>query len=230
MKKPCKAGPMLRAAVLTALLGASSSLWSETLYVSDQFEVPLRTGETTEHAILRMLPSGTAVELIETDKDKGYSRVRTQSGVEGYMLSRYLMPEAAARDQLAALRQRLSSASDEQGGLSRQVDELGQQLANAQRTITELTNERDQAGTELDRVKSVSAKSLELDERNRQLMQQVAAGEQRIRELSADNETLRRHTTRDWFLAGGGLVLFSMLLGIGLTRVRWRRRSRYSDF
>lgn len=230
MKNPYRSGPILRGAALAALLAASSSLWSATLYVSDQFEVPLRTGETTEHAILRMLPSGTDVELLETDKDKGYSRVRTQSGVEGYMLSRYLMPEAAARDQLAALRQRLASASDEQGGLSRQVDELGQQLAAAQRTITDLTNERDQAGTELDRVKSVSAKSLELDERNRALMQQVAAGEQRIRELSADNETLRRHTSRDWFLAGGGLVLFSMLLGIALTRVRWRRRSRYSDF
>lgn len=221
---------MLRAAVPAALLALSPLAWAETQYVSDQFEVPLRTGETTEHAILRMLPSGTPVELLETDKDKGYSRVRTQSGVEGYMLSRYLMPEAAARDQLTALRQRLASASDEQGGLSRQVDELGQQLAAAQRSITELTGERDQAGTELERVKGISAKSLELDEHNKQLQQQVAAGEQRVRELSVENETLRRHTSRDWFLAGGGLVLFSMLLGIALTRVRWRRRSRYSDF
>src|SRR5262245_41738866 len=218
------------AALLAALLAASPVLRSETVYVSDQFEVPLRTGETTEHAILKMLPSGTGVELLEVDKDKGYSRVRTSAGVEGYMLSRYLMPEAAARDQLTQLRQRLSSASNEQGGLSRQVDELGQQLSAAQRTITELTTERDQAGAELEHVKSVSAKSLELDERNKMLMQQVAAGEQRIRELSADNDTLRKHTTRDWFLAGGGLVLFSMLLGIVLTRVRWRRRSRYSDF
>ena len=180
--------------------------------MSDQFEVPLRTGETTEHAILRMLPSGTAVELLEVDKDKGYTRVRTASGIEGFMLSRYLMPEAAARDQLTELRTRLSSASDEQGGLSRQVDQLGQQLTAAQRTITELTTERDQ------------------DERNKQLAQQVAAGEQRIRELSTDNETLRRNSSRDWFLAGGGLVIFSVLFGILLTRVRWRRRSRYSDF
>jgi SH3 domain protein len=222
--------PALRAALLAGLLASSSTLWSETLYVSDQFEVPLRTGETTDHAILRMLPSGTAVELVETDKEKGYSRVRTASGVEGYMLSRYLMPEAAARDQLAELRGRLSSASDEQGGLSRKVDELGQQLNAAQRTITELTSERDQAAAELDHVKSVSQKSLELDERNKQLVQQVAAGEQRIRELSADNDSLRKHTSRDWFLAGGGLVFFSMLLGVALTRVRWRKRSRYSDF
>jgi SH3 domain protein len=223
---------MPRAVLLAAclMLARASAAGAETLYVSDQFEVPLRTGETTEHAILRMLPSGTPVELMDTDKDKGYARVRTASGVEGWMLSRYLMPEAAARDQLAELRRRLSSANDEQGGLSRQVDELGQQLTAAQRSINDLTSERDQLSAELDRVKSVSAKALELDERSRQLQQQLTAGEQRIQALSDENATLRKHTTRDWFLAGGGLTLFSMLLGIALTRVRWRRRSRYADF
>jgi len=230
MRAPSRGLPALRAALLVAFASVALPCLSETLYVSDQFEVPLRTGKTTEHAILRMVPSGTAVEMIEVDKENGYTRVRTQSGVEGYMQSRYLMPEAASRDQLAALRQRLANASDEQGGLSRQVDELGQQLASAQKTMDELTSQRDQMSAELERIKAISAKSLELDERNRQLAAQVAAGEQRIKELTVDNDTLRGHTTRDWFLAGGGLTLFSILLGIGLTRVRWRRRSRYSDF
>ena len=76
--------PALRVALLAASLSAPLLCWSETLYVSDQFEVPLRTGMTTEHAILRMLPSGTAVEMLEVDKENGYTRVRTQSGVEGY--------------------------------------------------------------------------------------------------------------------------------------------------
>jgi SH3 domain protein len=230
MQKANHALPALRAAFLAAALLAATIGRSETLYVSDQFEVPLRTGMTTEHAILRMLASGTAVERLEDHEEQGYTRVRTASGVEGYMLSRYLMPEAAARDQLATLRTRLASASDEQGGLSRQVDELGQQIASAQKTMDELTAQRDQLSAELERVKSVSAKALELDERNRQLGAQLTEGEKRIQELTAENETLRRHSTRDWFIAGGGLVLFSLLLGIGLTRVRWRRRSRYSDF
>ena len=230
MQRQSSGLPALRAALVVAFVSIAPPCLSETLYVSDQFEVPLRTGMTTEHAILRMLSSGTAVEMLEVNKEQGYTRVRTQSGVEGYMLSRYLLTEAPARDQLAALRQRLASASDEQGGLSRQVDELGQELATAQKTMDELTSQRDQMSAELERIKAISAKSLELDERNRQLAAQVAEGEQRIKELSADNDTLRGHTSRDWFLAGGGLTLFSILLGIGLTRVRWRRRSRYSDF
>jgi SH3 domain protein len=220
----------LCASLTAALLLLPALLAAEARYVSDQFEVMLRTGTTTQHTILKMLPSGTRLELLEADSGNGYSKVRTDDGLEGFVLTRYLMEEAGARDQLAELRRRLSSASDEQGGLSRQVDELSQQLTAAQNTIADLTSNRDQLSAELERVKSVSARALELDQRSRDLEQQLAKSEERIRELTAENETLRKHTSRDWFLAGGGLVLFSMLLGIGLTRVRWRKRSRYSDF
>jgi SH3 domain protein len=222
-------GSIARAALLAAL-AVCSAVAAETLYVSDQFEVPLRRGTTTEHAIVRMLPSGTPVELLESDSGNKHSRVRTASGVEGYIESRYLMPDPAARDQLTELRRRLSSANDEQGGLSRQVDELGQQLAAAQRSAADLTASRDEMAAELERIKAISAKSVELDQHNKELEQQLAAGEQRIRALTDENAALHKHTTRDWFLAGGGLTLFSLLLGIGVTRVRWRRRSRYSDF
>lgn len=219
----------MRAALL-AVLAACSAAAADTRYISDQFEVPLRRGTTTEHAIVKMLPSGTPVELLESDAGNKHSRVRTASGVEGFIESRYLMPEPAARDQLAELRGRLSSASDEQGGLSRQVDELGQQLTAAQRNAADLAASRDQLASELERVKAISTKSLELDEQNKQLEQQLATSEQRIRALTDENAALRKNSKRDWFLAGGGLTLFSILLGIGVTRVRWRRRSRYSDF
>jgi SH3 domain protein len=201
-----------------------------TRYVSDQFEALLRSGMSNEHAILQMMPSGTRLEVLEEFPDTGYSRVRTQTGVEGYVLSRYLMNEPAARDQLAELRRRLASADDEQGGLSRQVDELTQQLALAEQRAAELTADRDQLSAELERVKAVSARALELDQHSQELDEKLVASEQRIRELVEENDRLRRQANRDWFLAGGGLTLFSMLLGIGLTRVRWRRRSRYSDF
>src|SRR5262245_59515820 len=148
MQRQPRGLPALRAGLLVAFVFLAPPCLSETLYVSDQFEVPLRTGMTTEHAILRMLSSGTAVEMLEVNKEQGYTRVRTQSGVEGYMLSRYLLTEAPARDQLAALRQRLASAGDEQGGLSRPVDELGQQRTTAQQTMDGPTTERDQKGAD----------------------------------------------------------------------------------
>jgi SH3 domain protein len=225
--------PLTRVATACAALAAlllPALVAAQARYVSDQFEALLRSGMSNEHAILQMLPSGTRLEVLDENPETGYSHVRTQSGVEGYVLTRYLMAEPAARDQLAELRRRLASAGDEQGGLSRQVDELTQQLAAAEERSAELTTDRDQLSAELERVKAVSARALELDQRSRELDAKLAASDQRIRELTDENDRLRRQANRDWFLAGGGLTLFSILLGIGLTRVRWRRRSRYSDF
>ena len=63
--------------ILPAAYAGAQSVW-----VSDQFEVMLRTGPSTSNAIERMLSSGTALEVIERDDESGYSRVRTAAGTE----------------------------------------------------------------------------------------------------------------------------------------------------
>ena len=113
------------ATLLSALLLAGAA-GAETAWVSDQFEITLRSGPSTSNAIERMLNSGTRLEILETDPESGYSRVRTSGGTEGYVLTRYLMNEPAAREQLASLTNQLTS------GVARQFPEqsaLGHPLA-----------------------------------------------------------------------------------------------------
>lgn len=50
--------------ILLLLLGAVANLQAESRYVTDQFKVTLRSGESASHKIIRMLPSGYQVELI----------------------------------------------------------------------------------------------------------------------------------------------------------------------
>ena len=94
--------------VLALVLGLVSTAMAETRYVSDRLEIQMRTGKGTQFRILRMLPSGTALEILEVDQENGYSRVRTPSGVEGWVLSRFLMQGRAARDQLADAEKKLA--------------------------------------------------------------------------------------------------------------------------
>ena len=77
------------------------SAYAEDVWISDQFEVMLRTGPSTTNAIERMLPSGTPLEAVERDDETGYTRVRTANGAEGWVLSRYIMTEPGAREQQA---------------------------------------------------------------------------------------------------------------------------------
>ena len=73
---------------------------AETRYVSDMLEITMRSGKGTSYGITRMLRSGTAVQVLEADKAAGYTRVRTSSGKEGWVLSRFVMKGRAARDLL----------------------------------------------------------------------------------------------------------------------------------
>ena len=72
-----------------------------TRYVTDNLEITLRSGQSTKHQILRMLKSGTKLDILETNPKSGYSRVRTAQGLEGWVLTRYLVNVAGARERLA---------------------------------------------------------------------------------------------------------------------------------
>ena len=106
------------------LLGILISLTAgaEESWVSDQFEVMLRTGPSTSNAIERVLRSGTALEVLETDSEAGYARVRTTAGTEGWVLSRYLMNEPSAREQLERLTGQLTNATNASSSVTQQLD------------------------------------------------------------------------------------------------------------
>ena len=87
--------------ILSLLVILTGNALAETRYVSDRLEITMRSGTSTSHGILRMLRSGTPVEVLETDKKSGYSRIKTRSGKEGWVLTRFLMNGPAARDRLA---------------------------------------------------------------------------------------------------------------------------------
>ena len=93
--------------VAVTLLAMAAPATAESVWVTDQFEITLRSGPSTSNAIQLMLSSGTELEVLERDAETGYTRVRTQGGTEGWVLTRYLMNEASAREQLATLTSRL---------------------------------------------------------------------------------------------------------------------------
>jgi SH3 domain protein len=218
-----------RLLIILLLASVAQLAHAETAYVSDRLEITMRTGTSTQYSIVRMLPSGARVEVLETDAGSGYSRVRTSDGTEGWVLSRYLMARPAAREQVA-------SATERAGSLELQVSDLSARLEALTGERNELAAQRDgleaevaDLGAELDRVQRVSASSLELDQANRELRTRVAATDQENARLRGEIADLKRNTQRDWFLAGAGVLLLGLVLGLVLPRIRWRRRSGWGD-
>jgi SH3 domain protein len=204
--------------------------FGETVWVSDQFEVMLRTGPSTGNAIEQMLRSGAQLEVLEQDDESGYSRVMTSGGTEGWVLSRYLMPEPAARDQLATLTQQLTDATAEGSSMGSQLTSIRNEYDTAKNRIAELENDNATLQSEIDQIRRTAANVLAIDKQNMNLQQQLTDAEIKVSILEEENDKLASRTTRNWFITGALVLFCGILLGLLLPRLSWSRRSRYDRF
>ncbi len=203
---------------------------AEDAWISDQFEVMLRTGPSTTNAIERMLPSGTALEILERDAETGYTRVRMASGTEGWVLSRYLMAEASARQQLQRLTGQLTNANAEGSSLSSQLDAVRGEQESANARVATLERENRQLEQELANIKRTAANALSIDGQNKALRDELAMTEIEAASLEQQNRELTGQSTRYWFLTGALVLTIGMGLGLWVPRIRWQRRARYDRF
>ena len=220
---------IFRVAVLCGLCAVSTA-FAAPGWVTDQFEITLRSGPSTSNAIQLMVDSGTRLEVLERDADTGYSRVRTAGGTEGWVVSRYLMNEPSAREQLEKLTSRLTDANTEGASLNSQLIAIQNEYQAANQRIAELEDENGALQKELDEIKRTAANVLAIDDQNRSLMDQLASTQIHVDTLEQENQQLGSQTTRYWFMTGALVLLVGIILGIWLPRIRWQRRSRYDRF
>jgi SH3 domain protein len=199
-------------------------------WVSDNFEIMLRSGPSSSNAIQLMITSGTQLDVLERDEEAGYSRVRTGGGTEGWVLSRYLMSEPPAREQLATLTSQLTSANAQGTSMSSQLEAVKGQYESAGRQIRTLESERDRLESELAEIRRTAANVLSIDSQNKELQQQLTDAEIKASILEQENQELSSQQTRYWFLSGALVLLVGIISGLWLPRVRWQRQSRYDSF
>lgn len=216
--------------VLALVLGLVSTAMAETRYVSDSLEIQMRTGKGTQFRILRMLPSGTALEVLEVDQEDGYSRVRTPSGVEGWVLSRFLMQGRAARDQLAEAEKKLARLELENRKLTASLDDVQKVKGNIDTEREQLVKENRRLSQELEEIRRTASSALAIDAENKELKSRIVAYERQAQSLQQENEGLKDRTARDWFMVGAGVVILGMIIGLIIPRIRWRKKSSWDTF
>ncbi|MFQ5608921.1 MAG: TIGR04211 family SH3 domain-containing protein [Woeseiaceae bacterium] len=216
--------------LLITILVAAGAAHAEPAWVSDQFEITLRSGPSTSNAIQLMVSSGTQVEVLATDEEAGYSHVRTAGGTEGWVLSRYLMTEPSAREQLTALTGQLTSANTRGSSLNSQLSAVRAEYDTSQSRIQTLEREKTELEQELTEIRRTAANVLSINDQNRELNQAKTDLEIQVTALETQNRDLRSQSNRFWAMVGAAIMLVGVLLGLWLPRIKWQRRSRYDRF
>ena len=213
--------------LLPGLAAAASG--AEQRWVTDEFEVMMRSGKSNRQSIVRQLRSGTQVEVLETDTEAGYMRVRTASGAEGWVLSRYLRRSPTAKLQLPEVQQRLQASEAERETLAAELAELKRARRDLEREVGELQSSNSSQQSQLERITRLSADTIQVDQQNTQLKQRLAETEQQIETLQSENQRLASKANREWFLIGAAVLVAGLLLGLILPKTI-RRKSSWSDF
>ena len=221
---------LLMAAVVLCIVPELASAQSNDSWISDQFEVMLRTGKSAQQRIIKLLPSGTKVTVLEQDDESGYTRVRTSNGTEGWILTRYLVSSPTARLQLPELQTRLFNSDEMIRQLQARVLELEQEREALQAQLGRTETSSRSLQQQLDEIRELSSNTIRLDDQNKRLKQQLIDNERHIDDLESENREISTRSDREWFIVGAAAVTVGLLLGLIIPRMRWRKKSNWSEF
>jgi len=211
--------------IAIVLMLLATSAHAQTRYVSDRMVVELRRGPSTEYLILRNLEAGTAVQVLE-DAGAGYSRVRVQDqGTEGFILTRFLIPEPIARDKLAAAERGLAASKTRATELEQQVSALTAELGGTKKDLAQTRSSHDQTSKDLTDLRKSAANVVEIRDQNEGLRQRLIQREREVEELTAANTRLASQDKQNWFIVGAGVLLGGVVIGLIAPTLRRKRRS-----
>jgi SH3 domain protein len=223
---------MTKTALLVLIyLSASNPLYAlETGYITDEFEVTMRSGTSTSNQIVRMLRSGEAVTILEEDLASQYSLVQTSGGKQGYVLSRFLMDIPAAKQTLGELEARYAKQQQRLQAQTTAVTELKQMLGLEKADNDTLKSTLQASEQELTEIRTVAQDTLNILEQNKQLQTVVEQLRQDKAQLSETNAELSDTSQIDWFIRGGALSLIAFVIGIVVTRIRWKKQDAWGSY
>jgi SH3 domain protein len=105
-------GMLVWAGVVLCL--SATVVWAETVYVSDEIKLTVRSGPGIDRKILDIVSTGEKMELLEDGEE--WVLVRLENEKEGWVLKRYLATEKPSQLKLAELQAthgRLATRSEE---------------------------------------------------------------------------------------------------------------------
>ena len=117
--------------LLTLRVGAESYV-----YITDQLDLPIRSDKSFGNNIIRLLPSGTELSLLQSTED-GWAQIQFDDTI-GWIKSFYLSPDPSAREKLKKLTRTYNANKLLISKLSGEKEELESQLLTVKQENTDL--------------------------------------------------------------------------------------------
>lgn len=206
---------------------SAEAAMAQTRYVTDEFEIMMRTGPSIQNKIVRALKSGTRIEVLREDSGNGHSQVQTAQGEIGYVLTRFLSTNRSAKSRVAYLERQLQTLRSKPGELQALLATSQEENQILISENTRLTGQLNKISKELETIKEVSKDAVNLSQRNIRLESEVQQLLLQLDDIRIQNETLKDNADYVRNLTMAGILLLGLFLGWVLSRSGKQRRNSW---
>jgi SH3 domain protein len=214
--------------LISAVFGLTRKGWADKAYVTDSFEITLRTGPTTGNKIMGMLSSGQAVDVVSREGEWSFVRLPGDDK-EGWVVSRYLINRLPWELQAKALQEELARLRTKAGQTEKDFSEASRQSQDLTAELKHKTQELDRLQKEHSELQRGAEGYLKLKALNAATEKNLAAAQKELINVAAENEKLRSSQQNKWFLYGALVLLCGLLIGTLIGRQQKRRKSSFYD-
>jgi len=205
------------------LIFLASSVNAETfVYITDQVDIPIRSEKSLGNTIIRLLPSGTKLSLLQITED-GWTEVKYQDTI-GWISSRYLSNNMSAREEL---KQANTVINENQLLITKyetELKELNKQLLILNNKNKELVIKSSKSEAEKNHIEQIYQDALKLEHENEKLNQEQLQLKTEL-QLAQNNSQIERDTSqRNWFIVGALVLFFGIVIGFIMPK-RLNRRT-----
>ncbi len=192
------------------------------VYVTDQVDIPIRSEKSLGNTIIRLLPSGTKLSVLQITED-GWTEVKYQNTI-GWISSRYLSNTMSAREELKQANTVINESQLLITKHETELEELNKQLLKLNNENKALVIKSSKLEAEKNHIEQIYQDALKLEHENEKLNQEQLQLKTEL-QLAQNNSQIEQDTSqRNWFIVGALVLFFGIVIGIIMPKMLNRRR------
>jgi SH3 domain protein len=198
---------------------------AQTVYVSEECEIVIRSGPAADRRIISLVKSGKPMEILE--KGEEWSMVRIPDGKEGWVLNRYFTTSQPSAMVLERVRKDYDALAAKYKDLKERFDQVDAQKKATDVDLSQKRRNVDELKAAYETLKKESSGFLELKQRHEETTAELETEKARSAKLDEENLEMKRNRIIQWVLTGGGIMLVGFLIGLFSSNRRKQRSSLY---
>ena len=192
------------------------------VYITDQLDLPIRSDKNFGNNIIRLLPSGTELSLLQSTED-GWAQIQFDDTI-GWIKSFYLSSDPSAREKLKKLTRTNNANKLLITKLTSEKEELEKQLLSIKKENSDLVVQRSKSQAEKEHIEQIYQDALKLEHENEKLIQEKLQLKAEL-QLAENNTQIQKDTSsRNWFIVGAIVLFFGMMIGFIVPNLLNKRR------